>query len=136
MTGRQILRLDHAAAARTIELEQAAPLWIGREGELVARRIDERPVDFARVAVVDERPLLVVAVGRRELVCTGTATPALGIEIDLEILRHRNFHVALSWSVQSKSPEPVTSKRQPAGSLMVKKGPSITAGPADDAPAG
>ena len=119
MAGRQVLRLDQRAAARAVVLQDPAPRRVRRERELVAVRVDERPVDLARVAVVDERALLVVASGDAEVVLAAAAQPPFGVQVDLEVLGHRNTHhvAPLGRSAAGRLPRwsGTASRRQPHG---------------------
>src|SRR5215210_801863 len=88
---RQVLRLDLGAAPGTVELDDAHPLGIRGEGVLA---LDEGLVDLARVALVDEAALLVVAAGRAEAVPAHVAVPALVREVEVQILRYtKPFHL-------------------------------------------
>src|SRR5882672_9024874 len=136
MPGRQVFGLELRAASGAVVLEDAAPRRVGRKRELVALRVDQRTVDLLRIAVVDQRAFLVVSTGRGEILPAAPAHPPLRVEIDLQVLRHGNTHHRLRSSVSSRSPAAVVSKRQPAGSRIVKNGPSITAGPTARAPGG
>src|SRR5450631_3795952 len=85
---RHVLGLDLGGAARAVELEDAAVVRVRGEGELVPFRVNDRLVDLAGVAVVDERALLVVAVGIAKVVLAHPAHPPFGVQV----LSHRNSH--------------------------------------------
>src|ERR1700745_3022597 len=134
---RQVLGLDLRSAARAVELQDPAPGRVRGEGELVAAGSDQGAVGLAGIAIVDQRAFLVVAARRAEVVAAAPAAPPLGFQVDLEILGHRDaHHGAHYWplSVSRRSPAAVVSNCQPAGTRMVKNGPSITAGPCPCAP--
>ena len=84
MAGRQVLDVEHHRAARAVELHDPAPVRMGAEPELGGRV--ERHVDLTRVAVVDQAPLLVVALGRAEVVPAPVAHPASGGRVEVECL--------------------------------------------------
>ena len=78
---RQVLGLDLQSAARAIELEDAYPLRIGREGELAR---DQRWVDLGRVTLGDQQPALDVVARVAEILAALAADPALGFEVEIE----------------------------------------------------
>ena len=129
--GRQVLGLDHRAAARAVELEDPAPRRVGRERELVPGRVDQRPVDLARVAVVDQRALLVVPPGR----CRGRGRSAgtTSARLSRSISRYSVIGTRITvllWSSVSAGRRPRWSRTASRpGSRIVKNGPSTTAGP-------
>src|SRR5450755_1682503 len=101
---RDVLGLDLGGAARAVELEDAAVARVRGEGELIPVRVDDRLVDLPGGTVVDQRALLVVAAGVAEVVVTHPAHPPFCIQVDEQVLGHRNSHdgVAfrkLTWSV-------------------------------------
>src|ERR1035437_9042453 len=139
MARRYVFGLDLGGAAGAVELEDAAVVRVRGEGELVTLRIDDRLVNLARVAVVDERALLVVAVGIAKVVLTHPADPLLGVQVDEQVLGHRNSHGRIAFrelrdrgqwmSVSMRSPAAVTSNFQPSSTRAVKKDPSTMDGP-------
>src|ERR1700742_804939 len=135
----QVLGLDERRAARAVKLQDPAPGRVGSKGELILGRVDERPVDLGGVTVVDECAGLVVLAGRGQVMTAPPAQPPFLIQVDLEILGHRDLHRPASWavsSVSSMSPPWVSCTRHPAGSSMVKNGPSMISSPVPSAPGG
>src|SRR5207302_1568346 len=135
--GRRVLGLDLGTAARAVVLQDPAPGRVGSKRELVAPGVDQRAVDLDRIAVVDQRALLVVPAGRAEVLRAPPASPPLGFQVDLQVLGHRDAHRRVHrspLSVSRRSSAAVVSNCQPSGTRMVKNGPSITAGPDPRAP--
>jgi hypothetical protein len=85
VSGRQILGLDQRDAAGAVELDDPAPLRVGRETVFA---LDDGRVDLARVALSDQAPALVVLARPPEVVTAAVAGPALrlGVEVEVEVL--------------------------------------------------
>src|ERR1700721_3155336 len=75
MSRRQVLRLDLSSAAGAVELQNPAEVGVRGERELVLVGVDDRLVDLARITVVDERALLVIASAPAEFVSQAAHTP-------------------------------------------------------------
>src|SRR5207253_5870743 len=83
--------LEHRPALRAVVLEDPAPGRIGRIGPLVFRRVEQRLVDLARVAVVDQQAALVVFARGAEDLVAAPALPFLGVEVDAQIFGDENL---------------------------------------------
>ena len=138
MAGRQVLGLDLGAAARAVVLEDPAPGRVGREGELVARR--DRSAAGGSRADRGRRPACLPcscrAPGRGRAPQRRHSHRSVA-EVDLEVLGHRDAHqqsiTGLCRSAAGRPPRWCRTA-SPAGTRMVKNGPSITAGPVPRAP--
>src|SRR6185437_6380987 len=92
-----VLGLDLAPAARAVELDDADPLAIGREGVLA---LDDRRVDLARVPLGNQQAALVVTAGRAEVTPAVVAVPALGGQVNVDVLADMQpvgHGLSLSW---------------------------------------
>src|SRR5271167_704755 len=134
MARRQILRLHLCPAAGTVELDDSAPAWIGREAELA---VDASGIDVSRIAVVEEQPALVVLTRGTDRVLAHRACPALGLEVDVQILGdvHPRAH-ACPFPSKLRRSAPCSSIRsvQPGGTAHVVVAESTNAGPRSSVP--
>src|SRR5262245_20275677 len=114
MTGRQVLGLDQRRAARAVELDDPAPVGIGREAVLA---LDHRRMDLARVAMGDQATALVALARVAEVGAAAVARPPLGLEIQVEVLGD----LTLRHQLASRIALPYSSMRQmtPAGTRYV-----------------
>src|SRR5450631_2646798 len=134
MTRRQVLRLHLCPAAGTVELDDSTPAGIGSEAELA---VDASGIDVSRIAVVEEQPALVVLPRGADRVIAYRACPALGLEVDVQVLRdvHPRAHACPFQSkLRRSAPCSSTTSVQPGGTAHVVVAESTSAGPCSSAP--
>src|SRR5581483_10465425 len=131
VTWGQIFHLHQCAALRAVVFEDPAPLRIGRIGAGITGRIQQRLVDLARIAVVNEQPTLVIVARVDQHPLAAAAFPLLGLEIDAQILGDLYLHFGLTCAARRRrtSPAELRSKVQPSSTRAVKYGSSSTTGP-------
>src|SRR5277367_4731546 len=98
MTGRQILGIDLRATARTVELDDAHPQRIRGKTELA---VDDRCVDFTRVAIVKQASFLVVLACRTKRMPAAIAHPLFLINLEIKVFSHPDASISVA---RHKSP--------------------------------
>src|ERR1700676_2780307 len=73
VSGGEVLNFDHGAAMWAVVLQYAAPVGVRRVGSRVKIRVEQRRMNLARIAIIDQQPLLVILARVADLM---VATPA------------------------------------------------------------